>query len=148
MKSVIGRHQSALLSFFINILIQALPAVTSNTMATMAAEVTSSPTQFHIPDLLAKWPFKRTLNPAYTTIKAQTEVWMQNFGAFDVESRKQFEKAIPDLLVSLTYPEAPLKELQLAADQMAIFFFIDDLSDACNTVQARALGDVIMDALR
>jgi hypothetical protein len=114
----------------------------------MATKVTSLPAQIHIPDLLVKWPFKRSLNPAYTKLKAQTELWMQKFGNFDAENRRGIEKAIPDLLVSLTYPVSPLKELQLAADQMAIFFLVDDLSDACNAAQARQLGDVIMNALR
>ena len=51
----------------------------------------SSLSQFRLPDLLAQWPWPRTLNQHYQEAKSESGQWLRDFEALDAKSQKTFD---------------------------------------------------------
>ena len=47
---------------------------------------------FHIPDVLADYPWKRQFNPHYAEVKEESDRWMYSFKAFSAKSQFAFDK--------------------------------------------------------
>lgn len=50
------------------------------------------PSSYHIPDVLADYPWKRQLNPHYEEVKKESDQWMYGFKAFSARSQYAFDE--------------------------------------------------------
>lgn len=101
-----------------------------------------------LPDCFERWPFKRTINPAYEMVKRENDIWVHSFKGADSRFLLSAQGADPSLLVALAYPRVPADHLRILADWMTTFFIVDDLTDRLPSTSVRKLAAVIMDALR
>jgi hypothetical protein len=106
------------------------------------------PTKIILPDIMRNWPFKRTINPAYKTVEAESTAWYYSFRNNSDKIKAAFVKCKPSLLAAMSTPLAPPERLRLAADLLGIFQVYDDTSDALNVVQARELEAIALDGLK
>ena len=65
-----------------------------------------SPTRIFIPNVLARWPWPRRLNPNYAMVKKEADAWMTSFQAFnpkaqDAFNRCDFSKCFPSYSVRI-----------------------------------------------
>ena len=49
-----------------------------------------SQSQYLIPDLLATWPWQRTLNPKLAEVKDEANAWVQSLELFEPAQLKKF----------------------------------------------------------
>ena len=63
-------------------------------------------TMMPIPDILATWPWKRSVNPLMGEVVPESEEWARSFNIFDSETQKTFEKGRFGLLGSMYLDEA------------------------------------------
>nr|BBH51501.1 putative sesquiterpene synthase [Clitopilus sp.] len=101
-----------------------------------------------IPHTLTAWPWPRTLNPYYQTVKAESSAWLESFKAFDPKAQAGFNSCDFNLLASLAYPLASKEHLRTGCDLMNLFFVIDEYTDIEDEVHAAMVASVTMDALR
>jgi len=110
--------------------------------------ITPPKTTFMLPDLLANWPFKRTINQAFSTVAPISAEWIEDFKAFDAKTQRSFNKCNFGLIASLAYPRASPEHLRAGCDLMNTFFVFDDISDCQTACEVRKVADIIMDAIR
>ncbi|KAF8550833.1 hypothetical protein OG21DRAFT_1487446 [Imleria badia] len=106
-----------------------------------------------IPDLLARWPWPRRINPHYAAVKKESAAWTASFGAFGPKAqhafnRCDFSKAFrPPTRSPCLFGLSNCKE-RAGCDVMNLFFVIDEYTDVAEPSEVRKQKDVIMDALR
>ncbi|KAI0660148.1 terpenoid synthase [Cubamyces menziesii] len=103
---------------------------------------------FRLPDTLGAWPWQRRINPRSATVSAASATWIESFRVFSPRAQTAFNKCNFGLLASLAYPSATPEQLRAGCDLMNLFFVLDELSDAGDESQARALANTIMDGIR
>ena len=64
----------------------------------------SRPTRIFIPNVLARWPWPRRINPNYAVVKKESDAWMASFQAYspkaqDAAYRCDFSKSFPSYFV-------------------------------------------------
>lgn len=78
------------------------------------------PPRIFIPDLLARWPSPRRINPHYATVGKDSAAWATTFRVFSPKAQRAFERCdfsnsfppptltpcLVDLLACLSYPMA------------------------------------------
>ena len=53
---------------------------------------TDRPAKIFIPDLLAKWPWPRRINPHYPVVAKKSAAWAASFGAFSPKAQHAFNR--------------------------------------------------------
>lgn len=104
-------------------------------------------TGFYLPDGLAKWPWTRQLNPNYPVVKAESQAWLEAFGAMDDHAQRSFNKCDFSLLACLAYPLEDKDRVRTGCDLLNFLFLFDELSDIEDEKGVRAQADAILDAL-
>ncbi|KAK5998053.1 Delta(6)-protoilludene synthase [Cladobotryum mycophilum] len=115
---------------------------------TLAIPDTNLPKKITIPDLLAQWPFKRSLHHACAEITTDSAEWIQSFSAFDSRQQKSYEKAATGLLAALTYPSVSQEHAKLAANMLTLFLIAEETTNLLGVQEVREVSAIIMDALR
>ncbi|PCH42443.1 hypothetical protein WOLCODRAFT_51150, partial [Wolfiporia cocos MD-104 SS10] len=90
---------------------------------------------FYIPDVVANWPWPRTINPHYEEVKAEADAWLKSFQPFTSASQRAFDNC-------------NFEELRIGCDLMHIFFLVDEYTDVESAPVVREMVDVMTDALR
>ncbi|KAI0062482.1 terpenoid synthase [Artomyces pyxidatus] len=106
-----------------------------------------STSQLVLPDSLAQWPWKRTINPHYAEVKAESDAWIQGLRAFGPKAQKAFDMCDFALLAALTYPNLDKEELRIGCDLIVLLFVFDDYSDQVDGEGVQAYVDMVMDAI-
>jgi hypothetical protein len=102
-----------------------------------------------LPDCLpARWPFKRTLNPADAAVEPASNEWTSSFLDLGPKILTAAADSCSTRLVALAYPDISADTLRILADWMTTFFIFDDMSDKLDREDVRKLGDCVMDVLR
>ncbi|THH07387.1 hypothetical protein EW146_g9336, partial [Bondarzewia mesenterica] len=104
--------------------------------------------RFHLPDVLAHWPWVRSINPLYEEVRDESAAWVESFKLFSEKAQKAFNRCDFSLLAALGYPDFDKDRLRTCADVMNFFFIFDAFSDVEDEVGVRAQRDIIMDALK
>ncbi|KAJ8520197.1 hypothetical protein ONZ45_g2998 [Pleurotus djamor] len=107
----------------------------------------SLPTHFVLPDLLAMCPLKGDTNPHYKEAAAESVAWIDSYNVFTDRKRAFFVQGCNELLVSHTFPYAPFEQFRTCCDLVNLLFVIDEVSDDQNGVDARATGQIFLNAL-
>lgn len=50
------------------------------------------PTRIFIPNVLARWPWPRRINPNYAVVKKEAAAWMTSFRAFSPKAQDAFDR--------------------------------------------------------
>ena len=50
------------------------------------------PTRIFIPNVLARWPWPRQINPNYASVKKEADAWMMGFQAFSPKAQDAFNR--------------------------------------------------------
>jgi hypothetical protein len=50
------------------------------------------PTRIFIPNVLARWPWPRRINPNYAVVKKEADFWMTSFQAFSPKAQDAFNR--------------------------------------------------------
>ncbi|KAG9312647.1 terpenoid synthase [Chiua virens] len=93
------------------------------------------PTRAFIPDVLARWPWPRQINPNYAVLKKQTDAWVASFQAFSPKAQH-------------AYDHCDFKHARIGCHLMHVVFLFDEYSDRSTPIEVRKQKDVVMDALR
>ncbi|THH12036.1 hypothetical protein EW146_g7845 [Bondarzewia mesenterica] len=123
-------------------------------------------------DLLADWPWSRSLNPLYEEVKAESSAWVASFKPFNAKAQDAFDRCdfggfffpsrrnlwwaaaslffalYPGLFAALAYPNFDKARLRTCMDIIHFFFVFDAYSDVADEVTVNAQREIIMDALR
>ena len=54
--------------------------------------VRKEPSRIFIPDVLARWPWPRRLNPNYAVAKKEADAWMMSFRAFSPKAQDAYNR--------------------------------------------------------
>ncbi|KAJ3508128.1 hypothetical protein NLJ89_g5926 [Agrocybe chaxingu] len=106
------------------------------------------PLTFTLPDLLAKFPWKRNLSEYYPECKAESSAWTESFHPFDEEGLRGFNLCDFNLLASLAYSPREREIIRFGCDLMNIFYVFDEYTDIADGDGADKIRDIIMDAFR
>ncbi|KAF8557453.1 hypothetical protein OG21DRAFT_315398 [Imleria badia] len=106
------------------------------------------PTKIFIPDLLAKWPWPRRLNPHYAAVKKESAAWIASFGAFSPKAQYALDLCDASRLACMGCPMAKKEHARACCDLMNLFYLIDECSDVSEPSEVRKQKDALMDALR
>ncbi|KAF9490782.1 terpenoid synthase [Pleurotus eryngii] len=109
--------------------------------------MSSQPTQIVLPDLLAMCPLKGYTNPHYKEAAAESVAWIDSYNVFTDRKRAFFVQGCNELLVSHTFPYAPYEQFRTCCDLVNLLFVIDEVSDDQSGKDARATGQVFLNAL-
>ncbi|EMD35369.1 hypothetical protein CERSUDRAFT_96486 [Gelatoporia subvermispora B] len=104
--------------------------------------------QFHLPDILANWPWPRLVNPHYQKVSVESDAWFRSLHAFGPKAQTAFEACNFGLLAALAYPKLSEEHLRTACDLMNLFFAFDEYTDAKGPEVVGDMVDVVMDAIR
>nr|BDO24660.1 sesquiterpene synthase [Collybia nuda] len=105
-------------------------------------------TQFVLPDILARWPWPRAINPYYAECRLSSQEWGAKFQAFTPKAQYAFDLCDPSLLASLGFPRTSRAGCRVVCDLMYLFGVFDEHSDVMDARSVRRCADVVMDALR
>ena len=61
------------------------------------------PTGIFIPNVLARWPWRRRINPNYSVVKKESDAWMMSFQAFSPKAQDAFNRCDPSRYFRLVY---------------------------------------------
>jgi hypothetical protein len=50
------------------------------------------PTRIFIPNVLARWPWPRRINPNYAVVKKEADAWLTSFQAFSPKAQDAFDR--------------------------------------------------------
>ncbi|KAK7044139.1 Sesquiterpene synthase 10 [Paramarasmius palmivorus] len=106
------------------------------------------PRQFLLPDLLAICPLSGSTNPHYEEARGESSAWINSYDVFTDRKRAYFVQGCNELLVAHTYPYAGYEEFRTCCDFVNLLFVVDEVSDEQNAEDARATGQIFLDALR
>ncbi|KAI9457169.1 terpenoid synthase [Boletus coccyginus] len=101
-----------------------------------------------IPNVLARWPWPRRINPNYAVVKKEADAWIMNFQAFSPSAQDAFNRCDFNLLACLAYPLASKEHVRAGCDLMHFVFLFDEHSDRSSPSEVRQQKDVVMDAFR
>ncbi|EJD05130.1 terpenoid synthase [Fomitiporia mediterranea MF3/22] len=107
----------------------------------------NSAKMLHLPDMVANWPWKRSINPYYDVVKAESSAWFRSFKAFSEQSQHAFDKCDFARLAALAYPLVCREHLRTGCDLMNLFFVIDEYTDVEPAPVVREMVDTVIDAL-
>ncbi|CCM04975.1 uncharacterized protein FIBRA_07173 [Fibroporia radiculosa] len=110
--------------------------------------MSSAARQFVLPDLLAAVPFKGATSQHYTKAAAESSAWVNSYNLFGDRKRAEFIQGSNELLVSHTYPYADYEQFRTCCDFVNLLFVVDEVSDEQNGKDARATGEVYLNAMR
>ncbi|THH07719.1 hypothetical protein EW146_g9231 [Bondarzewia mesenterica] len=99
-------------------------------------------------DLLADWPWSRSLNPLYEEVKAESSAWVASFKPFNAKAQAAFDRCDSGLCAALAYPNFDKARLRTCMDIIHFIFVFDTYSDVADEVAVHAQHEIIMDALR
>jgi len=99
--------------------------------------------QYRLPDIVAQWPWPRSLNQHYQEAKAESGQWLRDFKALDAKAQRSFDLCDFSLLSSLGYPLLDKDCLRVACDLMMLFFIIDEYTDNTDRDEARTYADMV-----
>ena len=105
----------------------------------------SEPTRIFIPNVVARWPWRRRINPNYAVVREEADAWITSFQAFSPKAQDAFNRCdfskffllysarIPicfliDLLACLAHPTA--RKGKVTADTL-IELFAQSFFRAC-----------------
>ncbi|KAK6997313.1 terpene cyclase [Favolaschia claudopus] len=108
----------------------------------------SVPLRLRIPDLLANWPWPRTINPNYAACRQESQAWCSSFNIIPPRAQKVLNLCDPSLLGALAYPTVNYEQCRVVCDLFHVYGIFDDSSDAMDPTAIQAWVDIIMDALR
>ncbi|THV01906.1 terpenoid synthase [Dendrothele bispora CBS 962.96] len=106
------------------------------------------PRHFLLPDLFSSCPLKGATNAHYRQAGAESAAWINNYNFFTDSKRASFVQGYNELLVSHTYPHADYDQFRTCCDFVNLLFVIDEISDDQNGHDARATGQIFLDAMR
>ena len=52
----------------------------------------SRPTRIFLPNVLARWPWSRRMNPNFAVVKKEADAWITNFQAFSPKAQDAFNR--------------------------------------------------------
>ncbi|KAI0265533.1 terpenoid synthase [Gloeopeniophorella convolvens] len=105
--------------------------------------------KFYIPDLLEDWKWaNRLINPYYQEVRAESEAWMRNFGAFEPKAQHAFDRCDFSLLAALGHPTFDRARLRTACDLITALAMFDEHTDAADGAEAQRMGEIFKDAVR
>ncbi|KAF8142135.1 terpenoid synthase [Boletus edulis] len=107
-----------------------------------------TPTRIFIPNVFARWPWPRRINPNYAVVKEEADAWMTSFKAFSPKAQDVYNRCNFNLLACLGCPTASKEHVRSACDLMHLFFMFDEHSDRATPSEVWKQKEVIMDALR
>jgi len=107
---------------------------------------TTSPLQFTLPDLLAKFPWPRNLSEHFCEAKAESSAWTESYHPFDEEGLKGFNLCDFNLLAALSYSPREKELIRLGCDLMNLFYVYDEYTDIADGEGATKIRDIVMDA--
>ncbi len=103
---------------------------------------------FTLPDLLSMCPLKGSTNPHYAIAAPQSSAWIDSYNLFTDRKRAFFIQGGNELLVSHTYPYANFDQFRTCCDFVNLLFVVDEVSDEQVGKDARATGNVYLNAMR
>ncbi|THH04989.1 hypothetical protein EW146_g10021 [Bondarzewia mesenterica] len=114
---------------------------------------------FLLIDVLANWPWPRSLNPLYEEVKAESSAWVASFKPFNAKAQDAFDRCdfsgffsllaeTRGLFAALAYPNFDKARLRTCMDIIHFFFVFDAYSDVADEVAVHAQHEIVMDALR
>ncbi|KAG5719892.1 Pentalenene synthase [Termitomyces sp. T112] len=103
---------------------------------------------FILPDLLAKWPWKRNINPHHLQAKTESSAWIQGIIASTPPVQRAFALGNFELLASLAYPLENKDVLRAGCDLMNLFWLLDEYTDIVAPHEVQQVAMIVMDALR
>ncbi|KAF8549863.1 terpenoid synthase [Imleria badia] len=106
------------------------------------------PTRIFIPNIFAKWPWHRRINPHYAAVKKDADAWITSFQAFSPKAQDAYNRCDCNLLACLAFPIASKEHARAGCDLMHLFLVLDEYSDRSTPSEVRQLKDVVMDAFR
>ncbi|KAL0954655.1 hypothetical protein HGRIS_003606 [Hohenbuehelia grisea] len=106
-----------------------------------------STSQFVLPDLLSMCPLEGFTNPHYERAAEESRAWINSYNVFTDRKRAFFVQGCNELLVSHTFPYAGYEEFRTCCDLVNLLFVIDEVSDDQSGKDARATGQVFLNAL-
>ncbi|KAH7322510.1 terpenoid synthase [Stachybotrys elegans] len=97
-----------------------------------------------LPDLLARWPWPRQINPKGRSAAILSSNWLQSFKPFkSSEAQLAFDQCDFGLLASLAYPTLSFEGVLTGCDLMNLFFVLDEHSDKFSGPMARESLDAV-----
>ncbi|KAG9318942.1 terpenoid synthase [Chiua virens] len=106
------------------------------------------PTRVFVPNVLARWPWPRRINPNYAVLKKEADAWVASFQAFSPKAQHAYDRCDFNLLACLAYPKASKEHARAGCDLMHLFFLFDEYSDRSAPTEVRQQKGAVMDALR
>ncbi|KAG6374634.1 isoprenoid synthase domain-containing protein [Boletus reticuloceps] len=105
-----------------------------------------TPTRIFIPNVFARWPWPRRINPNYAVVKEEADAWMTSFKAFSPKAQDVYNRCDSSKSFSLQVRHS--EHVRSACDLMHLFFMFDEYSDRSTPSEVCKQKEVIMDALR
>ncbi|KAG6876332.1 hypothetical protein C0993_003968, partial [Termitomyces sp. T159_Od127] len=104
---------------------------------------------FILPDILAEWPWQRSINPlSGPQAEAESTAWILSFNAFTPRLQRALERGNNHLLSSLAYPKEDKDVFRVGCDLMNWFFLFDEYTDIATPQEVQQMATVAMDAIR
>ncbi|KAH9476332.1 Sesquiterpene synthase Agr8 [Psilocybe cubensis] len=104
--------------------------------------------QYFIPDLLATWPWPRSINASLSEVEEEANAWVQSLELFDPSQFKKFKACNFNLLGALIGPLRSKDHLRISCDLMNFYFAFDEYTDLANREEALQISKDVMDAFR
>lgn len=83
--------------------------------------MSSTPSQFSLPDLFATLPVKFSSNPYYREVSMESKAWIDSYNILPDRKRAFFIQGVVELLCAYAYPYARREQLRTACDFVSIF---------------------------
>ncbi|KAI0630499.1 terpenoid synthase [Trametes polyzona] len=103
--------------------------------------------QLPLPDIYARWPWPRRINPFYEECAVESAAWLRSFSAFPPAKQAALDKCDFGLLAALIYPDADKGFFRSTCDLMNMLFAFDEQSDKLDGVGTRHLVDILIDVV-
>ncbi|KAF9534914.1 isoprenoid synthase domain-containing protein [Crepidotus variabilis] len=110
--------------------------------------MSSPPRKFRLPDLISACPLKDATNPHYEKAAAESRAWINSYNIFADRKRAHFIQGQNELLCSHVYCFAGYEEFRTTCDFVNLLFVVDEVSDEQNGIEARATGQVFVNAMK
>ena len=114
----------------------------------MVAPITSTTSEFELPDLFSCCPFPAIYHKNGDAISAISEKWFENScRVFTEDMRRHIRGLMAGQLTAFCYNQCSDDRLRIVCDFMLTLFLLDDLSDDLMTKDTEILADVVMNAM-
>ncbi|PPR02613.1 hypothetical protein CVT24_002184 [Panaeolus cyanescens] len=108
----------------------------------------TSKRQFRLPDLFKSCPLQDATNPYYKEAAAESREWINSYDMFTDRKRAFFVQGSNELLCSHVYSYAGYEQFRTTCDFVNLLFVVDEVSDDQNGADARATGQVFVNAMK